>query len=127
MGILAYLPYSEDSALGTQALRESLSKYQGWLTTLGYGPRFLHSTGQLYKGGANNGHFIQLTCEDEVDFPIPGKNFSFSVLKAAQAAGDMQTLEAHGRRVLRCHFKTQPVEGFEYLKGLLDRVLEEEG
>jgi hypothetical protein len=70
-------------------------------TTLGYGPRFLHSTGQLHKGGANNGVFVQFTDTDPVDAPVPGQPYSFSVLKQAQALGDFQALQAHGRRALR--------------------------
>ncbi len=70
-------------------------------TTLGYGPRFLHSTGQLHKGGANNGVFVQFTVNDPVDVPVPGHPYTFSVLKQAQALGDFQALQAHGRRALR--------------------------
>jgi hypothetical protein len=70
-------------------------------TTLGFGPRFLHSTGQLHKGGANNGVFVQFTVADPVDVPVPGDPFTFSVLKQAQALGDFQALQAHGRRAVR--------------------------
>jgi hypothetical protein len=70
-------------------------------TTLGYGPRFLHSTGQLHKGGANNGVFVQFTVADPEDVPVPGQPYTFSVLKQAQALGDFQALQAHGRRALR--------------------------
>jgi hypothetical protein len=72
--------------------------------TLGYGPRFLHSTGQLHKGGADSGIFIQITCDDSAhDLPIPGADYTFGVLKAAQAAGDMEALISRGRRALRLH------------------------
>jgi hypothetical protein len=70
---------------------------------LGYGPRFQHSTGQLHKGGANNGIFIQITYDDPEDLPIPGEPYSFGVLKAAQAAGDLEALQSKGRRALRLH------------------------
>jgi glucose-6-phosphate isomerase/transaldolase/glucose-6-phosphate isomerase len=70
-------------------------------TTFGYGPRFLHSTGQLHKGGPNSGVFIQLVCESSEKLPIPGQPFDFATLVAAQALGDLQSLQAHGRRVLR--------------------------
>jgi transaldolase/glucose-6-phosphate isomerase len=70
-------------------------------TTLGFGPRFLHSTGQLHKGGANNGVFVQFTVADPLDAPVPGQPYTFSVLKQAQALGDFQALLAHGRRALR--------------------------
>jgi transaldolase / glucose-6-phosphate isomerase len=70
-------------------------------TTVGYGPRFLHSTGQLHKGGAGNGVFIQFSCDDPLDAPIPGQQYTFSVLKAAQALGDYQSLASRQRRALR--------------------------
>ena len=72
-------------------------------TTLGFGPRFLHSTGQLHKGGPNTGVFVQITSDDSEDVAIPGRPFTFSVLKHAQAAGDLHSLRAHGRRVIRVH------------------------
>ncbi len=72
-------------------------------TTVGFGPRFLHSTGQLHKGGDNNIVVLQITCDDAKDIPIPGEQFSFSVLKSAQAAGDMTVLAERGRRILRVH------------------------
>ena len=70
-------------------------------TTVGFGPRFLHSTGQLHKGGPNSGVFFQLGAKDDVDFPVPGEAYSFSVLKEAQALGDFRALKARGRRVVR--------------------------
>jgi transaldolase/glucose-6-phosphate isomerase len=72
-------------------------------TTLGYGPRFLHSTGQLHKGGANNGVFLQLTADTPVDLPVPGESYSFATLRDAQALGDLQVLKRRGRRALRVH------------------------
>lgn len=72
-------------------------------TTLGYGPRFLHSTGQLHKGGANNGVFLQLTADVGTDLPIPGQPYSFGVLRDAQALGDLQVLRRRGRRAIRVH------------------------
>jgi hypothetical protein len=70
---------------------------------LGYGPRFLHSTGQLHKGGGDNGVFLQFTVDDPVDLPIPGEPHSFGVMKAAQALGDLQSLQSRKRRALRIH------------------------
>lgn len=72
-------------------------------TTLGYGPRFLHSTGQLHKGGGDNGVFLQFTADDPVDLPIPGEPHTFGVMKAAQALGDLQSLQSRKRRALRVH------------------------
>ena len=74
-------------------------------TTVGFGPRFLHSTGQLHKGGANNGIFLQITTDDPKDLPIPGQDYGYSVLKEAQARGDLLALKNKGRRVLRIHLK----------------------
>src|SRR5205807_1568274 len=70
-------------------------------TTAGYGPRYLHSTGQLHKGGPNTGVFLQIVGDDPRDLPIPGADYTFGVLKQAQALGDYQALRNHGRRVLR--------------------------
>ena len=72
-------------------------------TTLGYGPRFLHSTGQLHKGGANTGVFLQLTADAPQDLPVPGESYTFATLRDAQALGDLQVLKRRGRRVLRVH------------------------
>jgi transaldolase/glucose-6-phosphate isomerase len=72
-------------------------------TTLGFGPRFLHSTGQLHKGGPDTGVFLQLTADPERDLPIPGWSESFGTLIAAQALGDLRSLQARGRRVVRWH------------------------
>ena len=72
-------------------------------TCLGFGPRFLHSTGQAYKGGPNSGVFLQVTCDDAQDLPVPGYKYTFGVVKAAQARGDFQVLAERGRRALRVH------------------------
>jgi transaldolase/glucose-6-phosphate isomerase len=72
-------------------------------TCLGFGPRFLHSTGQDYKGGPNSGVFLQITCDDAVDLPVPGQKYTFGIVKAAQARGDFQVLIERGRRALRVH------------------------
>jgi hypothetical protein len=87
--------------------------------TVGYGPRFLHSTGQLHKGGANNGVFVQFMATDSVDAPVPGESYSFSVLKQAQALGDFQALLAHGRRALRVDLGSSVEAG---LRAALDLV-----
>ncbi len=85
-------------------------------TTPGFGPRFLHSTGQLHKGGPNTGLLLQITATDSQDLPIPGEPYSFSVLKQAQALGDLQSLQNKGRRVLR-------VDLGKDVKAGLDRLL----
>jgi hypothetical protein len=91
-------------------VRVACQRRRGVATTLGYGPRFLHSTGQLHKGGPNTGVFIQLTAEAPFDLPVPGDSFTFGVLRDAQALGDFQVLEVHGRRALRVALGTD-VEG----------------
>jgi len=87
-----------------QGFRKKLLEITGLATTLGFGPRFLHSTGQLHKGGRNNGLFIVITSDCEKDFAIPGEGISFGNLIQAQAIGDIRALEHQGRRVLRIHF-----------------------
>ena len=88
-----------DSALN--AIRLAIRDKYRVATTVGYGPRYLHSTGQLHKGGPNTGVFLQIVGDDPKDIPIPGERLSFGVLKQAQALGDFQALRNHGRRVLR--------------------------
>lgn len=115
LALMAYLrPSSRRTAL-LQAVRMRLRDGLRVATTLGYGPRFLHSTGQLHKGGANNGLFIQLTADDSRDLPIPGEPYSFSVLKQAQALGDLQSLQAKGRRVVRIHLGKTRDAGLDQL------------
>jgi transaldolase/glucose-6-phosphate isomerase len=73
---------------------------------VGFGPRFLHSTGQAYKGGPNSGVFLQITCDDDADLPAPDQRFTFGVIKAAQARGDFDVLSERSRRALRIHIAT---------------------
>ena len=101
---IAFLNYVEelpevDSKL--HQIRTRLRDTTGCATTIGYGPRFLHSTGQLHKGGPDSGVFFQLGAKDKTDFPVPGEAYSFSVLKEAQALGDFRALTKRGRRVVR--------------------------
>ena len=96
-------------------------------TTLGYGPRFLHSTGQLHKGGANNGVFIQFTAEDEQDLLIPGESYGFSELKKAQAIGDYQALLKHKRRVIHISLGKDISAGFDRFLGMLEEALAVKG
>jgi transaldolase/glucose-6-phosphate isomerase len=76
-----------------------------------FGPRFLHSTGQLYKAGPNTGVFLQVTCDDAVDVPVPGQKYTFGVVKAAQARGDFQVLVERNRRALRVHLGSDVAAG----------------
>jgi hypothetical protein len=83
-----------------------LAQASGVATTSGYGPRYLHSTGQLHKGGPNTGVFVVITAEPAVDLPVPGRPFSFGVLEAAQALGDFQSLDGGGRRAVYVRLPT---------------------
>ena len=103
IAINAYVPRDEDAEKELTHLREQILQNTGRATTLGFGPRFLHSTGQLHKGGANSGLFIQITQEDKADLEIPGKDYSFGVLARAQAQGDLEALLARKRRAIRIH------------------------
>ncbi|HKP45993.1 MAG TPA: hypothetical protein VJT50_05285 [Pyrinomonadaceae bacterium] len=117
--LLAYLEETAEVEAALQQLRETIGKKTQVATTVGYGPRFLHSTGQLHKGGPDSGVFIQLTAPDQKDFPIPGEPYSFSTLKDAQALGDFQSLTAHGRRALRVDLGTDVVTGLHKLGQLI--------
>ena len=94
-------------------------------TCLGFGPRFLHSTGQLHKGGPNTGIFIQITADDSEDVAVPGEAFDFSILKQAQALGDLQSLARHGRRVVRLHLGRDTKAGLDYVLRVVDSALTE--
>ncbi|MBI3003164.1 MAG: glucose-6-phosphate isomerase [candidate division NC10 bacterium] len=99
--LMAYLAPSKETHDALQAVRLAIRDRLRVATTVGYGPRFLHSTGQLHKGGPNTGVFLQITAEDEADLPIPGAPYTFGVLKAAQALGDFEALRAKRRRIVR--------------------------
>ena len=104
--LLAYLEMSERNERLLQSFREKvLHKYRA-ATCLGFGPRFLHSTGQAYKGGPNTGVFLQITCDDAEDLPVPGQKYTFGIVKAAQARGDFQVLLDRDRRALRLHLSS---------------------
>ncbi len=101
--LLAYLEMNAENEQALQEIREAVLEHYGCATCLGFGPRFLHSTGQAYKGGPNTGVFLQITSEDAEDVPVPGQKYTFGVVKAAQARGDFQVLIDRGRRALRVH------------------------
>ncbi len=105
VGINAYVPRNDKTLKEFSRFRSAITKKTVTPTTLGYGPRFQHSTGQLHKGGDNNGIFIEITAEPVADAEIPGWKMPFSVLEAAQALGDFETLQSRKRRVIRIHFK----------------------
>jgi hypothetical protein len=103
LALLAYLPPSPEIAARLQAVRASWARELGLATTLGFGPRYLHSTGQLHKGGPNTGLFLVVTADDAEDAEIPEVGASFARLKRAQARGDIRALLARGRRVAHVH------------------------
>ncbi len=103
LAILAYLPMDPELVARLQELRTRMGLATGAATTLGFGPRFLHSTGQLHKGGPDTGVFLQITADPSRDLPIPGWTESFGTLIAAQALGDLTSLQKRGRRALRLH------------------------
>jgi glucose-6-phosphate isomerase len=105
LAIMAYLNREEDFEI--LRLREAIAKKSNIGVTFGWGPRFLHSTGQFHKGGAHNGAFLQITADCESDISIPGQNFSFKELLMAQAIGDGQALSARALPIVRVHLKNR--------------------
>ena len=101
--VLGYIPMNAENEKALQAIRLSVRDAKKVATCLGFGPRFLHSTGQAYKGGPNSGVFLQITCDDATDLAVPGQKYTFGVVKAAQARGDFAVLAERGRRALRVH------------------------
>lgn len=117
--VLAYVQMNAEHEQSLQAIRHAARDSKRVATCLGFGPRFLHSTGQAYKGGPNSGVFLQVTCDDSVELPVPGQKYTFGVVKAAQARGDLQVLAERGRRALRVHLGSNLKAG---LAGLLSAV-----
>ena len=101
--VLGYVTMNPQNERALQGIRHQVRDAKRVATCLGFGPRFLHSTGQAYKGGPNSGVFLQITCDDAVDLPVPGQKYTFGVVKAAQARGDFAVLAERGRRALRVH------------------------
>jgi hypothetical protein len=116
-----FLETPEAEAL-VQQLRLAVRAKTGAAATTGYGPRFLHSTGQLHKGGGNNGVFLQLTSEDAVDVAIPHEPFGFSVLKQAQSLGDLESLVKHGRRAVRVELGKDVLAGLRRLLHAVEKA-----
>jgi len=105
VALLAYVNRTQANEALLTRMRETLRGHTKAATCAGFGPRFQHSTGQVYKGGPNTGVFLQVTCDDAEDIEVPGHAYSFGVVKAAQAAGDLKVLVTRGRRALRVHLK----------------------
>lgn len=121
--LLAYLEMRVEHDAALQAIRHLVRDVKRVATCLGFGPRFLHSTGQAYKGGPNSGLFLQITSEDAVDLPVPGQRYSFGVVKAAQARGDFRVLAERGRRLLRVHLGADVQAGLASLKSAMEQAL----
>ncbi|MFH2102490.1 MAG: bifunctional transaldolase/phosoglucose isomerase [Chloroflexota bacterium] len=107
IAINAYLPRTEEMTSQLSQLRKAIFERTGQATMLGFGPRFLHSTGQLHKGGPNSGLFIQITAEPEADIEIPGQGITFGALQRAQATGDYEALAGRDRRILQIHLQSK--------------------
>jgi transaldolase/glucose-6-phosphate isomerase len=114
--LLAFVPMTDEHERILTDIRRIVRDRKRVATCVGFGPRFLHSTGQAYKGGPNSGVFVQITCEDREDLPVPGQRYTFGVVKAAQARGDFQVLVERGRRALRVHIGGDVREGLERIR-----------
>jgi transaldolase/glucose-6-phosphate isomerase len=121
--VLGYIERNEPNRTQLQSIRESVRDKKHVATCLGFGPRFLHSTGQAYKGGPNTGVFLQITCDDAADLPVPGKKYTFGIVKAAQARGDFNVLTERGRRALRVHLTGDLATGLKTLQQAIQQAL----
>ncbi len=120
---LAYIERNKPHIDALQGMRTALRDDLQVATCVGFGPRFLHSTGQAYKGGPPSGVFLQITADDAADLPIPGHKATFGVVKAAQARGDFQVLAERGRRALRVHLGRDVEAGLSVLAEATRRAL----
>jgi transaldolase / glucose-6-phosphate isomerase len=121
--VLGYITMNEEHEEALQAIRLAVRDNKKVATVLGFGPRFLHSTGQAYKGGPNSGVFLQITCDDAVDILVPGQKYTFGVVKAAQARGDFAVLAERGRRALRVHLGKDVAAGLATLTNAVKEAL----
>ena len=121
--VLGYIERNEQNRSQLQSMRHAVRDKKHVATCLGFGPRFLHSTGQAYKGGPNTGVFLQITCDDPADLPVPGKKYTFGTVKAAQARGDFNVLTERGRRALRVHLTGDLATGLKTLQQAVQQAL----
>ena len=121
--LLGYIQMNSSHEKILQKMRHAVRDSKHVATCLGFGPRFLHSTGQAYKGGPNSGVFLQVTCDDAVELPVPGQKYTFGVVKAAQARGDFQVLADRGRRALRVHLASDVEAGLGTLAAAVQKAL----
>jgi transaldolase/glucose-6-phosphate isomerase len=122
-GLLGYIPMFDQHESKLQTIREQILEAKHVATVLGFGPRFLHSTGQAYKGGPNSGVFIQITCDEAQDLPVPQQKYTFGVVKAAQARGDFQVLAERHRRALRVHLGKTVAKGLDQLANFVSAAV----
>jgi transaldolase / glucose-6-phosphate isomerase len=122
-GVLGYITMNAANEKSLQTIRHAVRDKKKVATVLGFGPRFLHSTGQAYKGGPNSGVFLQITCDDAKDLPVPGQKYTFGVVKAAQARGDFAVLAERGRRALRVHLGKNLKSGLVTLTKALQKAI----
>jgi transaldolase/glucose-6-phosphate isomerase len=120
---LAFIPMNDEHEKTLQAMRHAVRDKKRVATCLGFGPRFLHSTGQAYKGGPNTGVFLQITCDDAVDLPVPGQKYTFGIVKAAQARGDFAVLAERDRRALRIHLGSDVRAGLAAIDAAVRQAL----
>jgi len=123
VAVMAYIDRRDDYAEKLQELRRILDERLRLAVTVGFGPRFLHSTGQLHKGGPDTGLFLQISHDEFQDLPIPGRGYTFGVLKQAQALGDLRALRKEGRRVLSVHLGKDVSQGLDELLALTRKAL----
>jgi transaldolase / glucose-6-phosphate isomerase len=121
--LLAYIERNDAHKKTLQVSRLAVRDKKKVATCLGFGPRFLHSTGQAYKGGPNSGVFLQVTCDDAADLKVPGHSYTFGIVKAAQARGDFQVLADRGRRALRVHLGADVAAGLAALQQAIAEAL----
>jgi hypothetical protein len=121
--LLAYIDRNDAHQIQLQSIRETIRDAKKVPTCLGFGPRFLHSTGQAYKGGPNSGVFLQITCDDATDISVPQQKYTFGVVKAAQARGDFQVLADRDRRALHIHLSKDVQAGLATLQTLIEQIL----
>jgi transaldolase/glucose-6-phosphate isomerase len=121
--LLAYVEMTDTHEGTLQAMRTRLRDRYRVATCVGFGPRFLHSTGQAYKGGPNTGVFLQITCDDAQELPVPGQRYGFGTVKAAQARGDFEVLAERGRRALRVHLEADVEAGLRALGRAVEQAI----
>jgi transaldolase / glucose-6-phosphate isomerase len=122
--LLAYIERSPAHIDAVRRLRRMIRDRTKAATCVGFGPRFQHSTGQAYKGGPNSGVFLQITCDDPEDLPVPGQSYTFGIVKEAQARGDFEVLAERGRRALRAHISGDLDKGLETLSHAVEQALQ---